>query len=239
MLKRPWLRQILGKLVVVILFVSLWAYAQLRSSLPLLEGTVTASDLSAPVAMTRDAHGVPTLTGRTRADLAWALGYLHAQERFFQMDGQRRLAAGELAELAGTGALTQDRQHRLHRFRSRARAVLAAMTAEERFVLDAYAGGVNRGLSNLGTAPFEYMFLRSTPAPWTAEDTVLTVYTMYFDLQEDDGLTERRRVQAEEALGSPLATFLFPEGTSWDAPLDSSNLPAPVTSARSPRTSCT
>jgi penicillin amidase len=102
------------------------------------------------------------------------------------------------------------------------------MTAEERFVLDAYASGVNRGLSNLGTAPFEYMFLRSTPAPWTAEDTVLTVYTMYFDLQEDDGLTERRRAQAEEALGSPLAAFLFPEGTSWDAPLDSSNLPTPA-----------
>jgi penicillin amidase len=215
-------------LVVVLLIVSFCAYTHLRSSLPLLEGTVTASHLSAPVAVTRDAHGVPTLTGRTRADLAWVLGYLHAQERFFQMDGQRRLAAGELAELAGTAALTQDRQHRLHRFRSRARSVLAAMTAEERFVLDAYAGGVNRGLSDLEAPPFEYMFLRSTPAPWTAEDTVLTVYTMYLDLQEDDGLTERRRAQAEEALGSPLAAFLFPEGTSWDAPLDGSNQPTPA-----------
>jgi penicillin amidase len=144
------------------------------------------------------------------------------------MDGQRRLAAGELAELAGAAALMQDRQHRLHRFRSRARAVLAAMTAEERFVLDAYAGGVNRGLSDLEAPPFEYMFLRSTPAPWTAEDTVLTVYTMYLDLQEDDGLTERRRAQAEEALGSLLAAFLFPEGTLWDAPLDGSNQPTPA-----------
>ena len=152
-------------LVVVLLIVSFWAYTHLRSSLPLLEGTVTASDLSAPVAVTRDAHGVPTLTGQTRADLAWVLGYLHAQERFFQMDGQRRLAAGELAELAGTAALMQDRQHRLHRFRSRARAVLAAMNAEERFVLDAYAGGVNQGLSDLEAPPFEYMFLLSTPAP--------------------------------------------------------------------------
>ncbi len=231
MVKRPWVRRVLAAvvtLVVVLLIVSFWAYTQLRSSLPLLEGTVMASDLSAPVAVTRDAHGVPTLTGQTRADLAWVLGYLHAQERFFQMDGQRRLAAGELAELAGTAALMQDRQHRLHRFRSRARAVLAAMTAEERFVLDAYAGGVNQGLSDLEAPPFEYMFLLSTPAPWTAEDTVLTVYTMYLDLQEDDGLTERRRAQAEEALGSPLAAFLFPEGTSWDAPLDGSNQRTPA-----------
>ncbi|MBL0406379.1 penicillin acylase family protein [Microvirga aerilata] len=216
-----------GTLALAILFASLWAYTQLRSSLPLLEGTVMAPGLSAPVAVARDAHGVPTLTGRSRADLAWVLGYLHAQERFFQMDGQRRLAAGELSELAGTAALTQDRERRLHRFRSRARAVLAAMIPEERLVLDAYAGGVNRGLRDLEAPPFEYMFLRSTPAPWLAEDTVLTVYTMYFDLQEDDGRTERRRAEAGEALGSSLAAFLFPEGTSWDAPLDSSNLPTP------------
>ncbi|MGF9762427.1 penicillin acylase family protein [Microvirga sp. 0TCS3.31] len=231
MLKRHWMRRTLaavGLLAVLMLLVSLWAIVQLRSSLPLLEGTVTASELSASVTVARDAHGVPTLTGRTRADLAWTLGYLHAQERFFQMDGQRRLAAGELAELAGAAVLRQDREHRLHRFRARARAVLAAMTPEERAVLDAYVGGINRGLSDLGTAPFEYMLLRSTPAAWTAEDTVLTVYTMYLDLQEADGLVERRRAQAKEALGVSLASFLFPEGTTWDAPLDGSTLPMPV-----------
>jgi penicillin G amidase len=230
-LRRPWMRRalaVVGVLAVLVLLASLWALVQLRSSLPLLEGTVTASELSASVTVARDAHGVPTLTGRTRADLAWVLGYLHAQERFFQMDGQRRLAAGELAELAGTAVLMQDREHRLHRFRTRATAVLAAMTPDEQAVLDAYVSGVNRGLSDLGAAPFEYMFLRSTPAPWTAEDTLLTVYTMYFDLQEADGLTERRHAQAEEALGSPMAAFLFPEGTSWDAPLDGSNLPVPA-----------
>jgi penicillin amidase len=219
---------VVGTLAVLVLLAGLWVLVQLRSSLPLLDGTVMAPELSASVAVARDAHGVPTLTGRTRADLAWVLGYLHAQERFFQMDGQRRLAAGELAELAGTAALPQDRERRLHRFRSRAKTVLAAMSREERHVLDAYVGGVNRGLGDLGALPFEYMFLRSTPTPWTAEDTVLTVYTMYLDLQEADGLTERRRAQAVDALGLPMAAFLFPEGTSWDAPLDGSNLPMPA-----------
>ena len=67
-----------------------------------LRGQLRVSD---PVTVARDAQGVPTLTGRTRADLAWALGYLHGQERFFQMDGQRRSAAGELSDLVGRAAL--------------------------------------------------------------------------------------------------------------------------------------
>src|SRR5918993_1700187 len=90
-------------------------YAQLRSSLPRLEGTVAAPGFSAPVAVERDAQGVPTLTGRTRQDLAWALGYLHAQERFFQMDGLRRAAAGEFSDLGGLAAPRVDRGFRPHR----------------------------------------------------------------------------------------------------------------------------
>ena len=116
---------------------------------------------------------------------------------------------------------------RLHRFRHRAAAVLAAMTADERCVLDAYVAGVNRGLGDLNAMPFEYLLLRARPEPWTAEDTVLTVFAMYLSLQEADGLTERRRGDAVEVLGLPLAAFLFPEGTSWDAPLDGSSLPTP------------
>src|SRR5215218_8588941 len=202
-----WIRaalMILGVAASIGLGLCAWTYAQLRSSLPRLDGTVAAQGLSAPVTVARDAQGVPTLTGRTRADLAWALGYLHAQERFFQMDGQRRTAAGELSELAGRIALRRDRTVRLHRFRHRAAAVLAAMTLEERSVLDAYLAGVNRGLGDLGAVPFEYLLLRTKPEPWTAEDTVLVVYAMYLSLQEADGVTERRRSHAVEVLGQPL-----------------------------------
>ncbi|WP_165820287.1 penicillin acylase family protein [Microvirga sp. KLBC 81] len=228
---RFWIRGtlvIFGVIAICALAGGTLMYWRLRASLPILEGNVAAPELSAPVTVTRDAQGVPMLVGRSRADLAWALGFLHAQERFFQMDGQRRLAAGELSELAGTVTLNQDRVHRVHRFRKRAAAVLAGMMPEEREVLDAYVAGANRGLQDLGAPPFEYLVLRSTPAPWTAEDTVLTVYTMYLDLQEADGATERRRANAEEALGGQMAAFLFPEGTSWDAPLDGSTLPMPA-----------
>jgi penicillin amidase len=82
---------VVGVLAVLVLLVSLWALVQLRSSLPLLEGTVTASELSASVTVARDEHSVPTLTGCTRADLAWVLGFLHAQERFFQMGSAQDL----------------------------------------------------------------------------------------------------------------------------------------------------
>jgi len=101
------------------------------------------------------------------------------------------------------------------------------MEPAERRVLDAYVDGVNQGLAGLWAPPFEYFVLHSRPLPWTAEDTVLTVFAMYLTLQEADGLTERRRADTREVLGEPLAEFLFPEGTSWDAPLDGSTLPLP------------
>ena len=219
--------QALGVSACLLIALSMWGFAHLRGSLPRLEGSVTAQTLSAPVTVARDAQGVPTLTGGTRADLAWALGYLHAQERFFQMDGQRRAAAGELSDLVGRAALRRDRAVSLHRFRHRAGAVLAAMIPKERAVLDAYVAGVNRGLGDLDSVPFEYLLLRRKPQPWTAKDTVLTAFAMYLSLQEADGKTERRQGDAVAVLGTPLAAFLFPEGTSWDAPLDGSSLPTP------------
>src|ERR1700748_2957984 len=94
----------------------------LRGSLPRLDGSLAQAGLSAPVHISRDARGVPTIEAASRSDLAFATGFLHAQDRFFEMDLSRRLAAGELSELFGRVALGQDRQARLFRFRSVARA---------------------------------------------------------------------------------------------------------------------
>jgi penicillin amidase len=216
-----------GVLSAFVLVSLLASFFMLQLSLPRLEGGVAAEGLAALVTVERDAQGVPTVTGRTRADLAWALGYLHAQERFFQMDLLRRTAAGELSDLVGSAALQKDRVNRVHRFRNRASTVLAAMRPEERLILDDYVAGVNRGLGDLGSAPFEYLLLLARPAPWKAEDTILVVYAMYLTLQEANGVGERRRADAIETLGQPLADFLFPAGTSWDAALDGSMLPVP------------
>src|SRR5215210_1298387 len=81
--------------------VAAWARAELRGSLPQLDGTRQVPGLSGRVRITRDALGVPTIQGATRADVARATGFLHAQDRFFQMDLTRRRAAGEIAALVG------------------------------------------------------------------------------------------------------------------------------------------
>ena len=101
---------------------------------------------------------------------------------------------------------------RLHRFRHRAAAVLAAMTAEERRVLDAYVAGVNRGLGDLDAVPFEYLLLRAKPEPWTAEDTVLTVFAMYVSLQEADGTDRAPAGRCPRGSRSTSGRLLVPGG---------------------------
>jgi penicillin amidase len=196
-------------------------------SLPVLEGRVALAGVSAPVEILRDPAGVPTITAANRADLARALGFLHGQERFFQMDLLRRAGAGELSALVGAAAFELDSARRRHRFRARAEAILGRMPAEQRAVLDAYAAGVNAGLGRLSHAPFEYTILRVAPAPWSAADTLLVVYAMYFDLEESDGWSQQRRRLAEQTLGSGMTQFLYPFGTPADAPLDGIMLSEP------------
>src|SRR5574341_1985951 len=103
-----WIRRIalalaafLGIVLVAGVAGGLWLFITLRASLPQLEGTRAVPGLSGPVRIERDALGVPTVRGGSRLDVALATGFLHAQDRFFQMDLMRRQASGELAALFG------------------------------------------------------------------------------------------------------------------------------------------
>jgi penicillin G amidase len=211
--------------VALLLLALATAYGLLRASLPRLDGQVRQAALSGPVRITRDARGVPTIEAADRADLAFATGFLHAQDRFFQMDLSRRLAAGQLAELFGKVAVDQDRQTRIFRFRSVARAVVNAATPGQRRVLEAYARGVNAGLADLPGRPWEYWLLGQAPAPWLPEDTVLVVDAMWWDLQANGLRRERLRREINARLGGPDCAagwkcalgFLYPAGTGWDA----------------------
>jgi penicillin amidase len=207
----------------------LWAYRSLSGSLPALDGEIVLDGLGAPVVVERDASGVPTLHGDGRSDLARALGFLHAQERFFQMDLLRRRAAGELSEILGSSTLEIDRYHRLHRMRERARRVVEAASPEERALLSSYVDGVNAGLAALDAAPFEYYLLRADPAPWRLEDSVLVVLSMFFELNDDRGELESARKLVKDVFPRELADFLTPAGSVWDAPLfGDALLPAPI-----------
>src|SRR5690606_16872127 len=127
------------------------------------------------------ALGVAVVKASDETDLARGIGFLHAQERFFQMDLLRRSAAGEIAALVGDAALEFDRSRRMHGLRSVARSIVEGLAAKDRDLLDAYAEGVNAGLGALAARPFEYFLLRSKPAPWMPEDTLLVVHAMFFD----------------------------------------------------------
>jgi penicillin amidase len=214
-------------LLIAVTATAVWIYAELRASLPLLEGSLPLAGLSAPVTVERDELGVPTLRGRDRRDLARATGFLHAQERFFQMDLQRRRAAGELAELFGRVALPMDREVRVHRFRARARERVASATAAERVLMDAYTDGVNAGLDALRAPPFEYRLLGSEPGPWRSEDSILTVLAMYLVLQHERGTQESALGVMHDVLPEPLFELLASRGTDWDAPVHGGPIPVP------------
>ncbi len=196
-----------------------WFRGQLEASLPQLDGERAIAGLSAPVEIERDDLGVPTIRAATRADAARALGFLHAQDRFFQMDLLRRQAAGELAELFGPAALETDKEHRVHRFRDVARRVVAMAAGEERAVLDAYAAGVNAGLAALGSKPFEYLATGTDPAPWKAEDSILAVHAMFIELNDENGTSESNLGVLHDMLPPEMFELLAPRGTEWDAPI--------------------
>lgn len=227
--RRWWRWALLTGIVLLILPVggAGWLYFQLQGSLPRLDGQIPLTGLSAPVTVERDALGIPTIQGATRLDVARATGFVHAQERFFQMDLLRRVAAGELAELFGAAALEPDRRNRLHRFRDRARQILIALSVEEQALLATYAAGVNAGLAAFSTPPFEYLLIRLQPAPWRPEDTLLAVYAMYLDLQGQQWPRESVRGVLHDRLPPELAAFLDPHGTEWDAPLQGEPFVAP------------
>jgi penicillin amidase len=196
-----------------------WLHARLKASLPLETGEHALAGLSAPVRIERDALGVPVVRGRSRSDVARATGFLHAQERFFQMDLLRRRAAGELAALVGRPALKLDREVRVLRLRAVARRTLQSLPAGERTLLDAYAQGVAAGLAALRAAPFEYLLLRSRPEAWRPEDSLLVALAMYLRLQGDLAVQESTLGLLHDTLPRPLFEFLTPKGTEWDAPL--------------------
>lgn len=223
----------LSVLLVLVLLAAGAAWWRIRASLPPLDGTIPVAGLGAAVKIERDALGIPTITGATRLDVARATGFVHAQDRFFQMDLSRRSGAGEIAELFGPAAVDFDRGRRVHGFRRLAGQVFAGLPAGQRALLEAYAAGVNAGLAALRRAPWEYAVLRTTPQPWRAEDSLLVVYAMWLDLQDTSGGGELSRQALRDALGADALAFFAPPGTAWDSALDGSSFaPAPPPAVR-------
>jgi len=205
--------------VVLVIAAGFYMRSQVRGSLAQLDGTASVPGLLASVRVDRDALGIPTLNGESREDIARALGFLHAQDRFFQMDLQRRQSAGELSGLVGPRAMEVDEAIRVHRFRDLAQRALERTEPSYRRILEAYAAGVNAGLDALDAPPFEYLVLRATPEPWIPEDSILTLLAMFNTLQGRQGLFEQTMGAMRDALPEPMFRFLATTGSEWDTPV--------------------
>jgi penicillin amidase len=231
--RRAWRRFFVALLVLIGLLLvagaagALWFRHLLAASLPQVEGRRTLAGLGAEVTIERDASGVPVVRAANRLDAARAFGFLHAQERFFQMDLMRRQAAGELSALFGAPALPLDKENRIHGLRAVARRIREGLAPEERSLVQAYAEGVNAGLAALGGPPFEYLLLRQAPAPWLPEDSLLIPLAMAIELHRPNGRRELSLGAMSDLLPRPLFDFLTAAGTEWDAPLEGGLLPAP------------
>jgi penicillin G amidase len=183
------------------------ATAAVRASWPRTRGTLAVLGLDGEVMIARDAHGVPHIRARTRRDLYLAQGFVHGQDRFFQLDIQRRSGLGRLAELLGPAALPVDRRQCRFGFPAAAAAELAALDAATVAALEAYAVGVNAAL-RAGRRPFEYLLLRSRPRPWRALDSLAWAKVVQWELS-DDVVRTLRREDMVRAVGAERAAELL------------------------------
>lgn len=216
-----WWKWLLSLLTVLMAIAAATVFTLLYLSLPAYDGEHSSS-INSTVRLERDALGYLSIHAANRNDAAFALGFSHGQERFFQMDLLRRNAAGELAELFGTRALEADKALRRHRFRVRATQALAQLSGTQQQLLADYSRGVNEGLAALSLPPFEYSLLRQTPKTWQPADSFLVIYSMYLDLQGTLGRDDYAMTILKQGLPQPWYRFLQQESDIWQAALDGS-----------------
>jgi penicillin G amidase len=213
----------LSTLVIVIAFIGSvigrhWLRQATNDSLPQLDGAVSIPELSAPVSVQRDAHGVPHLRAASLDDLLVAQGFVTAQDRLWQMDALRRHAAGTLAEIFGPAMVAHDRLQRTLAIRAAADRAIASLPADQMHQLERYAAGVNASMSlQRGHLPLEFRLLRYQPAPWTPRDTILVGLVMFQDLTTSfPGKLNREELTAR--LPAHLVGDLYPVVTWRDHP---------------------
>ncbi|MGH6893550.1 MAG: penicillin acylase family protein [Dongiaceae bacterium] len=216
-----WLRRGLlavALLLVVAIGLALWT---LVGSLPKASGEIVVNrhDLSAPVTIGRDDVGIVTIAAKTELDADFALGFVHAQDRLFQMEMMRRLGAGRLSEVFGIAMLKTDRLMRTLGLAQQAARQYETASPDLRAALDAYAAGVDAFLEWHGfPMPPEFLLLRFEPEPWRPTDSLLWGRIMAWQLSGNAGqeiLNERLRRKVNPDL---LPLLLREEGRHASLP---------------------
>lgn len=215
--------------VVAVFMVAAGGFLLVRTSLPQISGEIDVAGLSQPVEIIRDRNGITHIRAKSETDAYFALGFVHAQDRLFQMDFQRRIASGRLSEVVGENTLELDRLMRTLGLRQLAAVNLDHLSPEARAALDAYSAGVNAHLdAHPGALPPEFLALMYRPERWRPADSLLWGRLMALRLSGN---------WRAEALRAGLSGKLTPEQIEdlWprydgEAPATLSALPPPALS---------
>ncbi|GAB4576023.1 MAG: penicillin acylase family protein [Rhodothalassiaceae bacterium] len=209
-----------GVLALSLLLVGLFAWVWLRSSLPVTSGVITLEGLSAPVTIRRDAHGIPYIEAETAGDAYFAVGFVHAQDRLWQLMMNRHIAAGRLSEIAGEATVSTDIFLRTLSVHDRARKAWEHQTPEAQAMLSAYADGINAAIkARKGALPPEFLLTGTQPESWTPIDSIAWLKMMAFDLGSNYG-TELARLD--------LLSILTPEQVQQFYPPYPGDAPIPI-----------
>ena len=205
------IRRLIGGVLLLICVTIGGAGLFLLSSLPQLDGRIAVHGPIGEVRIARDADGVPLITAATDEDVAFGLGFAHAQDRLFQMELQRRYGAGRLAEIFGSQALATDRQMRVLGLYRAAEAEIATLSPEVRRGLEAYAAGVNAFLATRrGALPIEFLLLGFRPDPWRPADSLVWGKLMDLELAANYR-GELQRARLARKISSDDLAVLYPE----------------------------
>ncbi|MBI3960129.1 MAG: penicillin acylase family protein [Chloroflexi bacterium] len=192
----------------VFLYVYWWL---IQRALPDLSGKLPLDGLTAPVEVLRDERGIPHIYAQNQADLFRAQGFVHAQDRLWQMEQNRRIASGRLSEFFGVAALEVDRFSRIVGFRRAAEAEVATLEPEIVAVLEQYVAGINGYIaSRPGRLAPEFNLLRRQPEPWTLLDVLAFSKVMGWSLSVN-WESELVRLQLANQLDPVLAADLEPD----------------------------
>ncbi|HUP28806.1 MAG TPA: penicillin acylase family protein [Usitatibacter sp.] len=203
------LGRVLASVVLLLAVAAVGAWLYLQRSLPQLDGQVAVRGIAAAVEVVRDSEGVPHVFAASERDGWFAMGYLHAQDRLWQMELQRRLAQGRIAEILGERAYDTDRLMRTLGLALVAQRIVARLDAQTVGLLQAYADGVNAFLAADPVLPVEFHALRVKPAPWQPADSVAWLLVMSWDLS-GNWRTELGRMRYAAKLGRERAAELIP-----------------------------
>jgi penicillin amidase len=205
------LRRTLAVLLVLLVVIAVGGYFLLRLSLPQTEGRIVVSGLHGEITIARDADGVPTISAGDDDDLAFGLGFAHAQDRLFQMEIQRRYGAGRLAEVFGQTAVPIDTQMRVLGLYRAAEAAWPHLSAAVRGGIEAYCAGVDAYVVAHGLIlPPEFLLLRFKPEPWKPADTLVWGKLMDFQLG-GNYRGELLRARLAQTVSADDLAFLYPE----------------------------